>query len=106
MNFSVPLIDTLLANVRAGESELTLRLLPPIGTEARKLLDETLQKLKAHANEVGRTNARPIWKQFFLIEMPLLHLGLQQYLLFIEAKEVHLKKFLLILMFFGQKTKY
>ncbi len=66
-NFSVPLIDTLLANVRAGESELTLRLLPPIGTEARKLLDETLQKLKAHANEVGKTNARSIWRQFFFI---------------------------------------
>ncbi len=74
-NFSVPLIDTLLADIRAGELDLTLRLLPPIGSSARELLDKSLQQLRSHANEIGKKNAKHIWKQFFLIRDAFASLG-------------------------------
>ncbi|MDP6171466.1 MAG: AAA family ATPase [Prochlorococcaceae cyanobacterium ETNP2_MAG_10] len=71
----VPVIDTLVAQVRAGELELALRLLPPVGTEARQLLDGTLQRLRAQAKEAGKSDGRSFWRRFFLVRDAFASLG-------------------------------
>jgi|TARA_B100000959_G_scaffold134934_1_gene141752 exodeoxyribonuclease-5 len=71
----VPVIDTLVAQVRAGELELALRLLPPVGTEARQLLDGTLQRLRAQAKEAGKSDGRSLWRRFFLVRDAFASLG-------------------------------
>ena len=74
-DWSVPVIETLTANVRAGETELALRLLPQAGTEARQLLDGTFQRLRTEAREAGKKNARGLWRRFFLLRDAFASLG-------------------------------
>ena len=57
-DWSVPIINTLIVNVRSGEMELSLRLLPPVGSEARKLLEDALQRLRGQAKEAGKKDGR------------------------------------------------
>ncbi len=75
INFQLPLIDTLLVKASSGELELTLRLLPAIGTRGRSLIDQTLQKLRNNAREVDKNEGRFIWRKFFLIRDAFASLG-------------------------------
>ena len=70
-----PVIDTLNARVRCGELELTLRLQPPVGSEARQQLDMVLQRLRTQARDAGKRNGRPLWRRFFLIRDAFASLG-------------------------------
>ena len=60
---------------RCGELELTLRLQPPVGSEARRQLDRVLQRLRTQARDAGKRNGRPLWRRFFLIRDAFASLG-------------------------------
>lgn len=74
-----PLIDTLTASVQAGDSGLSLRLLPPAGSVPRQALDAVLERLRASARGVardqGKAAARGLWRQFFLVRDAFAVLG-------------------------------
>ena len=70
-----PRIDTLMARVDSGDGRLSLRLLPPIGSASRGALDRVLQGLAARARQVGREEARPLWRRFFLLRDSFASLG-------------------------------
>jgi exodeoxyribonuclease-5 len=72
---SVPVIDTLTATVEAGESQLSLRLLPPIGSGARAALDGVLQGLRQQARAAGRQEGRGLWRRYFLLRDAFAWLG-------------------------------
>lgn len=72
---SVPCITTLSAVVDAGETQLSLRLLPPIGSPSRAALDGVLQGLRQRARETGRQEARGLWRRFFLLRDAFAWLG-------------------------------
>jgi len=72
---SVPTIDTLCARVDAGENQLELRLLPPLGTEARSRLDAVLASLRQGARQAERAAARGLWRRFFLLRDAFASLG-------------------------------
>ncbi|WP_320677099.1 ATP-dependent DNA helicase [Prochlorococcus sp. MIT 1300] len=74
-NWTPPCIDTLQLEVRSGELELSLRLLPSIGTEGRAILDATLNRLKNQAKEVGKSEGRVFWRQFFQVRDAFASLG-------------------------------
>jgi exodeoxyribonuclease-5 len=71
----VPRIDTLSAVVDGGESALTLRLLPPLGSEARTTLDSVLAQLRQGAREAPKQEARALWRRFFLVRDAFAWLG-------------------------------
>jgi exodeoxyribonuclease-5 len=70
-----PPIDTLTATVEAGEAQLALRLLPPIGSSARQALEAVLQRLRQQAREAGKQEARSLWRRFFLVRDAFASLG-------------------------------
>jgi exodeoxyribonuclease-5 len=74
-----PLIDTLTASVQAGDSGLSLRLLPPAGSVPRQALDVVLERLRASARgmarDQGKAAARGLWRQFFLVRDAFAALG-------------------------------
>jgi exodeoxyribonuclease-5 len=70
-----PPIETLTATVEAGETQLALRLLPPIGSSARQALDAVLQRLRLEAREAGRQEGRALWRRFFLVRDAFASLG-------------------------------
>ncbi|MEB3182988.1 MAG: AAA family ATPase [Cyanobacteriota bacterium] len=72
---AVPSIDTLSAVVEAGGSQLTLRLLPPLGSGPRRLLDGVLQQLRQQAKEAAKAEARGLWRRFFLLRDAFAWLG-------------------------------
>ncbi len=74
-DWSVPVINTLVAKVRAGELELSLRLLPPAGSDPRNHLDETLNRLRCQAKVSEKKEARSFWRSFFLIRDAFASLG-------------------------------
>ncbi len=74
-DWSVPIIETLFVDVRAGDLDLSLRLLPTVGSNSRGLLDLSLQRLKAKAKGLSQKEARPLWRQFFLIRDAFASLG-------------------------------
>ena len=65
----------MIAKVSSGELELSLRLLPPIGSQARSQLDLAFNRLRNHAKEVGKKDGRSIWRKFFLIRDAFASLG-------------------------------
>jgi exodeoxyribonuclease-5 len=71
----VPVIDTLPASVEAGESQLHLRLLPPLGSDARKALEAVLARLRQQAKEAGKQEGKAIWRRFFLVRDAFASLG-------------------------------
>ena len=75
LGLAPPVIDTLSAQVNTGEARLSLRLLPPLGTAQRQLLDDTLQQLRQRAREVGKREGRPLWRRFFLLRDAFASLG-------------------------------
>jgi exodeoxyribonuclease-5 len=70
-----PPIDTLTATVEAGETQLALRLLPPIGSAARQALDAVLQRLRQEARDAGKQEGRALWRRFFLVRDAFASLG-------------------------------
>ena len=72
---AAPVIDTLTAVVDAGDNQLSLRLLPPIGSASRQQLDGVLQRLRQRAREAGRQEARGLWRRYFLIRDAFAWLG-------------------------------
>ena len=71
----VPAIDTLCARVDSGENQLELRLLPPLGTEARARLEAVLENLRQGARRAERSLARGLWRRFFLLRDAFASLG-------------------------------
>ena len=71
----VPVIETLSAQVSAGDLELTLRLQPPVGSAARRELDGVMQRLRRQARDAGKKGGRSIWRQYFLIRDAFASLG-------------------------------
>ena len=72
---AVPVIETLSAQVSAGELELCLRLQPPVGSEARRELDGVMQRLRQQARDAGKQNGRAIWRRYFLLRDAFASLG-------------------------------
>jgi exodeoxyribonuclease-5 len=70
-----PVIDTLVADVEAGETRLALRLLPPAGTAPRAQLDGALQRLRQQAREAGKADGRGLWRRYFLVRDAFASLG-------------------------------
>ncbi|MEX1317247.1 MAG: AAA family ATPase [Synechococcaceae cyanobacterium] len=74
-----PLIDTLTTTVEAGDTVLSLRLLPPVGSAARQALDAALERLRGTARDVardeGKAAARVLWRRFFLVRDAFAALG-------------------------------
>ena len=71
----VPVIETLSAELTAGDLELTLRLQPPLGSDARRELDGVMQRLRQQARDAGKKNGRSIWRRYFLIRDAFASLG-------------------------------
>jgi exodeoxyribonuclease-5 len=61
--------------VEAGETQLALRLLPPIGSPARQALQAVLQRLRQQALEAGRQEGKALWRRFFLVRDAFASLG-------------------------------
>ncbi|MCP9790705.1 AAA family ATPase [Vulcanococcus limneticus] len=72
---SPAVIDTLTAEVEAGETRLVLRLLPPAGSEPRRVLDAVLARLRQQAREAGKTEGRGLWRRYFLVRDAFASLG-------------------------------
>ena len=72
---TAPVIDTLSAEVDAGEARLTLRLLPPAGSSARMELDTLMQHLRQQAREAGKQAGRALWRRYFLVRDAFASLG-------------------------------
>ena len=70
-----PVIDTLIARVDSGESQLSLRLLPPLGSQARQSLDAVLRRLREGAREAGKQEGRALWRRYFLVRDAFASLG-------------------------------
>jgi len=70
-----PVIDTLCASVEAGETQLALRLLPPLGSAARSSLEAVLQGLRQQAHEAGKRDGRALWRRYFLLRDAFASLG-------------------------------
>jgi exodeoxyribonuclease-5 len=73
--FTAPVIETLCAEVEAGETRLSLRLLPPVGSGARQELDAVLQRLRQQAREAGKQDGRALWRRYFLVRDAFASLG-------------------------------
>jgi exodeoxyribonuclease-5 len=73
--FTAPVIDTLSAEVEAGESRLTLRLLPPLGSSARTELDALMRQLRQQARDAGKQAGRALWRRYFLVRDAFASLG-------------------------------
>jgi exodeoxyribonuclease-5 len=70
-----PVIDTLTARVEAGDSQLSLRLLPPLGTAARSALEAALARLRQRARDAGKQEGKGLWRRFFLVRDAFASLG-------------------------------
>ncbi len=69
------LIQTLKVNVKSGDSDLELRLLPPLGSSGRSLLDKHLIKLKNKAKSSVKSEVKLAWRRFFLMRDSFACLG-------------------------------
>lgn len=72
---TAPVIDTLSAEVEAGEARLTLRLLPPAGSAARAELDALMRQLRQQARDAGKQAGRALWRRYFLVRDAFASLG-------------------------------
>ena len=72
---TAPVIDTLSTEVEAGESRLTLRLLPPAGSSARAELDGLMRQLRQQARDAGKQAGRALWRRYFLVRDAFASLG-------------------------------
>jgi exodeoxyribonuclease-5 len=72
---AAPVIETLVASVAAGGSLFDLRLLPPLGSRPRQLLQDSLQRLREQARAAGRQEGKALWRRFFLVRDAFASLG-------------------------------
>ena len=70
-----PVLDTLTARVEAGDSQLSLRLLPPLGSAARIALEAVLARLRQQAKDAGKQDGKGLWRRFFLVRDAFASLG-------------------------------
>ena len=70
-----PVIETLTAQVESGESQLALRLLPPIGSPDRQRLEAVLLHLRNGARAAGKQEGRALWRRYFLVRDAFASLG-------------------------------
>ncbi len=70
-----PVIDTITARVEAGDSQLSLRLLPPLGSAARIALEAVLARLRQQAKDAGKQDGKGLWRRFFLVRDAFASLG-------------------------------
>lgn len=68
-------IETLTAQVQAGDAQFSLRLLPPIGSQQRIALDGVLERLRRQARQAGKQEGRGLWRRFFLVRDAFASLG-------------------------------
>jgi len=68
-------IDTLSAEVETGDTRLSLRLLPPVGSAPRRELDALLQRLRQQARDAGKQAGRGLWRRYFLVRDAFASLG-------------------------------
>tara|TARA_Y100001968_G_scaffold330133_1_gene381153 strand:- start:6427 stop:7872 length:1446 start_codon:yes stop_codon:yes gene_type:complete len=68
-------IEILIANVRCDERVFSLRLLPPIGTESRRMLDLNLKKLSLNASNSEKKEGKMLWRSYFLLRDAFASLG-------------------------------
>ena len=68
-------IETLSAEVETGETRLSLRLLPPVGSAPRRELDALLQRLRQQARDAGKQVGRGLWRRYFLVRDAFASLG-------------------------------
>ncbi len=66
-DLSSPMIDTLIAKVRSEERVFSLRLLPQLGSKARKSLDVYLKRLGDIAKQADKNERKNFWRIFFSI---------------------------------------
>jgi exodeoxyribonuclease-5 len=64
---TAPVIDTQLVTVQQPDGELSLRLLPPAGSPARRQLEGVLAQLRQQARALGKKEARGLWRRYFLV---------------------------------------
>ena len=69
------MMETLMVSVDTGDSLLSLRLLPPIGSPSRLALDQALQRLRTAARCADSAEARKLWRRFFLLRDAFASLG-------------------------------
>jgi exodeoxyribonuclease-5 len=74
-SFGPTVIDTLIASVEAGEAQLSLRLLPPIGTAPRARLDAVLERLRQQARQADKREGKGFWRRYFLVRDAFASLG-------------------------------
>ena len=72
---SLPIIETQIAKVNCDQKELSLRLMPQIGSKSRFDLDLSLNELSNQARERGKKNSSSLWKLFFFIRDSFASLG-------------------------------
>ena len=73
--YLLPVIETQVARVNCDQKELSLRLMPQIGTKSRVDLEHSLNELSNRARERGNKNSSSIWKLFFFIRDSFASLG-------------------------------
>ncbi len=73
--WEAPLIETLRVNALLGQQEFALRISPPVGSQSRKLLEETLNRLRSEAKSVQKNESRVFWRKFFLVRDAFACLG-------------------------------
>jgi exodeoxyribonuclease-5 len=72
---AVPVIATLNAAVDTGDSQLNLRLLPPLGSPDRAAIEAVLAQLRQQARLAGKQAGRALWRRFFLLRDAFAALG-------------------------------
>ncbi|EDY38452.1 exodeoxyribonuclease V [Cyanobium sp. PCC 7001] len=72
---AVPVIATLNAAVDSGDSQLNLRLLPPLGSSDRAAIEAVLTQLRQQARLAGKQAGRALWRRFFLLRDAFAALG-------------------------------
>ncbi len=76
---AVPVIDTLTAQVETGDTQLSLRLLPPVGSAGRTALEAVLTQLRQQARRAAqegrKSEGKALWRRFFLVRDAFASLG-------------------------------
>ena len=76
---AAPLIETLTVQVETGDTQLGLRLLPPVGSAGRMALDAVLTQLRQQARratqEGRKSEGKALWRRFFLVHDAFASLG-------------------------------
>ena len=76
---ALPVIETLTAQVETGDTQLRLRLLPPVGSAGRTALDAVLTQLREQARRAAqegrKSEGKALWRRFFLVRDAFASLG-------------------------------